>query len=432
MKKITPASLKKSLFASIDDILEQKDKYLVNPQTAFSRTQKISFHDAMLFPIVAASESTSVEMLDFLPVSKMPSQPAMNYRRDQIKVSAFSNLFKDFTAKLPQNKTYHGMHLIACDGTRLNTPYNPKDPESFVCNIEGRKGFNQYHLNTCYDVLNDMFTDAVIQGYFSMNEKQAFCEMMDRYPKDKPALFIADRGYASYNVIAHAMHNDHNFVIRLTSAMAKNIFDCVKEFTNLEEFDIEEVIHVGRIRTKEAMSYPNYHCIHSRYQYDYIPAGDKKIDAFQVRLVKIKLSSGEDEYLLTNLAQSEFTISDLKYIYRRRWRIETAYRCLKYVSGMVHIHSIKNHFIFQEIYAKLIGYNYCATILRSTKAKNSDNKKYIYVIDKTYLFKTCIRFLKGKLKKIQELFIKRKVPVRAGRKFERILRRQHADTLQYR
>ena len=58
--------------------------------------------------------------------------------------------------------------------------------------------------------------------------------------------------------------------------------------------------------------------------------------------------------------------------------------------------------------------------------------QYIYVIDKTYLFKTCIRFLKGKLKKIQELFIKRKVPVRAGRKFERILRRQHADTLQYR
>lgn len=431
MAKTTPYIIKNSLLSSINQLLNNKELYFDNPDKDFSRTQKISFLNTMLFPIIATGESTSVEMLDFFPQSKMPTQSALNYRRSKVNLAAFQDLFSSFTAKLDHSKSFHGRLLIACDGTRINTPFNPSDRDSFVNCIENRKGFNQYHLNSFYDILNDLFIDSVIQGYYSMDEKAALCQMADRFPKDKPAIFIADRGYASYNTIAHLINNGQSFVIRLTSTMAKNIF-FDNDIPLDSPFDIEDVIHIGRNRTKAYMALRNYHPMLNDKTYDSIPVGSKKVDSFRLRLVGFELQGGQMEYLLTNLSATDFSLDDLKEIYRLRWGIETSFRHLKYSSGIIHIHSLKPHFIFQEIYAKLICYNFCSAIMKIFNFHEKGNGKHRYVIDKTYLFKTSIRYLKGKINAISKLIEKKKVPVRAGRKFERNIRRQHADTLQYR
>ena len=43
-------------------------------------------------------------------------------------------------------------------------------------------------------------------------------------------------------------------------------------------------------------------------------------------MVKLKLSSGETELLLTNLYdEKRFTLEDLNYLYGLRWGIETTY-----------------------------------------------------------------------------------------------------------
>ena len=431
MAKTSPYTIKNALLSSINSLLNNKELYFDNPDKAFSRTQKISFQDTMLFPIIASNESTSVEMLDFFPLSKMPTQAALNYRRDQLKLSAFQNLFFGFTEKLDRCKTFRGRLLIACDGTRINTPFNPCDHDSFVNCIENRKGFNQYHLNSCYDILNDLFIDAVIQGYYSMNEKAAFCQMIDRFQQDKPAIFITDRGYASYNTIAHLINNKQSFVMRLPSTMAQNIF-YNNAIPNNSTFDIEDDVHIGRNRTKACMALRNYHFMLNDKTYDSVPVGSKKVDSFKLRLVGFELQGGQMEYLLTNLLAPDFSLNDLKEIYRLRWGIETSFRHLKYCSGIIHIHSLKPKFIFQEIYAKLICYNFCSAIMKIFDSDPKGNCKYRYVTDKTYLFKVSIRYLKGKINTITKLVEKKKVPVRAGRKFERNIRRQHADTLQYR
>lgn len=431
MAKTTPFTIKNFLIQSINSLLDNKNRYFINPDKDFSRAQKISFLDTMLFPIITGNESTSVEMLDFFPQAKMPTHAAFSYRRDQVKLSAFQDLFYNFTAKLDCSKSFHGKLLIACDGTRINVPYNPKDNDSFVNCIENRRGFNQYHLNSCYDILNDVFIDSVIQGYYSMNENAAFCQMIERFPKDKSAIFITDRGYASYNTISHLINNGQVFVMRLSSTMAQNIF-CNNDTPLNSDFDIEDDIHVGRIRTKASKTLRNYHAIMHDKTYDSIPVGSKKIEHFRLRLVGFKLSGGQMEYLLTNLLINDFSLDDLKEIYRLRWGIETSFRFLKYASGIIHIHSLKQKFIFQEIYAKLICYNFCSAIMKIFNSKEKKTNKHRYVIDKTYLFKISIRYLKGRLDTIEQLIEKKKVPVRADRKFARNIRRQHADTLQYR
>lgn len=425
-------TLKNHLFDSIAQLLDQRDIYLNNPEKDFTRTQKISFQDTMLFPIVTSAESSSVEMLDFFPEKTLPSLPAMIYRRNQVKVCAFQDLFKNFTSKLSMNNTFHGMRLIACDGTRLGTPFNRNDTDSFVECIQDRKGFNQYHLNTFYDVLNDVFVDAIIQKYFSMDEQLAFCEMLDRFPKDHPSIFTIDRGYSSYNVLGHAQRSGHYFVMRLTSSMGKNLFRDQKEEFNKSTFDIEDDIHIGRSRTKKTKLLRNYHFMSSTKHYDFVPKGSKEIDCYHLRLVKFELSSGTIEYLLTNLPKTQFSFEDIKEIYRLRWKIETSFRFLKYPAGMVHGHSLKQSFIFQEVYAKLICYNFCSAARRGVSVPETKKKKHTYVIEISYLIKVSIRYLKNKIKNIEELILKKMVPVRAGRRFERNLRRQHADTLQYR
>lgn len=432
MKNLSPSFWKETLLQSIDMIIDHKNLYFEHPKTAFSRTQKISLWDTMLFPMIADHNTTAVELLDYFQMDDLPSQAAMSYRRNQLKVSAYKAVFDDFTSKIPHKRTFRGLRVIACDGTRLNTPYNPKDQNSFVDNIEGRKGFNQYHLTTCYDVLNEVFTDAVIQDYYSMNEKLALNEMMDRRNGTSNLLFVADRGFASYNVAAHAVNNGHKFLIRLTHPMSKKIFCDTVNLDKVETCDIEDTFYVGRVRNKHSKSLRNYHFVHSNKRYDYVPIGSKKIDQFHARLVKFTLSSGNTEYLLTNLPIKDFTLSDLKELYRLRWGIETSYRYLKYASGMVHMHSIKPKFIFQEIFAKLTLYNFCTAVKQCTHVRNSDKLKHSYEVEKTYLIKVCIRYLKDMLSDILALIDKRKVPVRAGRSFERNLRRQRADTMQYR
>lgn len=432
MKNTTPEKIKNHLLDSISQLLDHRDRYLNNPEKDFTRTQKISFHDTMLFPIVTSAEATSVEMLDFFPEETLPSQPAMTYRRNQIKLAAFQDLFKIFTSKISSNNTFRGMRIIACDGSRLGTPFNRADSDSFVECIEDRRGFNQYHLNTFYDVSNDVFVDAVIQKYFFMDEKQAFCEMLERFPKDSPSIITADRGYSSYYILDHLERSGHYYVLRLQSAMGSNLFCDANEELNNDTFDVEDDIHIGRVRTKKAKSLRNYHFMSNSKHYDHIPKGSKSIDCYHLRLIKFVLSSGISEYLVTNLPKSEFSLDDIKELYRLRWQIEISYRFLKYPAGMVHTHSLKQSFIFQEVYAKLICYNFCSAVRSSISITDSKKKKHKYEIEISYLIKVCIRYLKNKVKDLEELVRKRMVPVRDGRKYERNMRRQHSDPLQYR
>lgn len=433
MCMLKPEKLRQMLFESIDSIMDSKELYFSNPATDFSRVQKITLRETMLYPMIITNNSNAVEMLDFFPVKRLPSPAALSYRREQLKTDAFEAVFKRFTSKIILNNRYKGLILIACDGTRLNIPYNPMDEDSFVNRIHGRKGFNQLHLNTCYDLLNDCYVDAVIQGYRSMNERQALCQMMSHFEQDGSVLFIADRGYASFNVIAHAINNQHRFLIRIDSSMARKLFHDRDDLLGVESFDITDEIHVGRKRTKFAYAHRNYHRVHRTY--DHIEPSSNVIDRFEVRLLKFPISENNTEFILTNLPADQFSMQDIKELYAKRWGIETSYRYLKYAEGLSHIHSLKRNFIHQEIYAKLTAYNFSSAVLKYANRKKLAKTvvtKHVYTVDRTYLIKVCIRFLKYQLKDILNVIKQKKVPVQAGRKFDRLLRRQRADTLNYR
>ena len=68
--------------------------------------------------------------------------------------------------------------------------------------------------------------------------------------------------------------------------------------------------------------------------------------------------------LYTNLDSETFLIGTIKELYRLRWGIETSFRELKYTIGLSCLHGKKTDFLLQEVFARLILYNYASLIAR--------------------------------------------------------------------
>lgn len=435
MPSFSAVDLKNDLFSTIDSILDYREVYLNKPNSAFTRTKKISFAQTMLFPMLAGAGNVATELMDFFDEDSLPFPSAMVQRRNQVKSEAFKTLFNEFTKKLPTPKTFHGYQLIACDGVRLNLPYNPYDEDTFIQEIKGRKGINQIHLNCMYDILNDLFLDASLQPVRKINERYAFCEFLGNQLTRNPGqkkIFIADRGYVSYNVLANLVHNGQLGIIRAPKHFVKAL--CKNAIALDDEVSLDKVItiHIGRSQARKFMRYENYHYMEPALRYDFLERGSKEVDRLQLRVLKFPISENSFEYIVTTLPSYAFPLDKIKELYHMRWSIETAYRHLKYAGNMVHIHSLKKEFLKQEIYGKLTFYNFSAALVAMNESAQKTTDKYTYIVNHTHAQKICLRFLRGSIQKVEEMIARYLVPVRPGRKFERNLRRQSADTLHYR
>ena len=435
MLSLSADQIKHTLFSSIDSLLDQRDRFLTNPQSDFTRTQKISFRQAVLYPMIAGSNNAATELLDYFGESDLPFPSAMIQRRNQIKAEAFRELFLQFTRRIPVQNKYNGYQLVTCDGSRLNLPYNRSDPDSFIQCIKDKKGINQVHMNSLYDPLNDIFLDVKLQAIRNMNEKKAFVDFLDKY-KDEGSpckrIYIADRGYASYNIFAHAIHNKQLFLIRVPESFARSVCTNSCHWFESPCVDREVAIHIGRRRTRTNIKLQNYHCITSKSHYDFIEAGSDNVEQLQLRILKFPIADNSFEYIVTNLPACSFSLRVIKDLYNIRWNQETAFRHLKYAGNMVHMHSLKREHRLQEIYAKLVLYNFTSFLGQAAASPAVHSDKYRYVVNHAQMQKACIRFLRETVQNVVQLIRKYLVPIRLGRKFERKLRRQSADTLQYR
>ncbi len=435
MQHFSSEQIKHVLLSTIDSLLDQRQDFLVNPQSDFSRTKKISFEQTILFPMVAGSDNVTTELLDFFGEDKLPLPSAMSQRRSQVKPDAFKCLFSLFTQHVPVQNKFHGYQLVACDGSRLNLPYNPSDPDTFIRCIKDRKGINQMHLNSLYDPLNDVFLDIELQGIHQMDEKGAFCKLLGNLAHSTPGrkrIFLADRGYASYNIFAHAIHQGEFFLIRVPDSFAKKVCFDRQHWLEAPYADETVSVNIGRRNTKKNRQLENYHNIPKRGHYDFLKAGTDDTDCLRLRILKFPIAEDSFEFIITNLPKYSFSLSAVKEVYNLRWKQETAFRHLKYAGNMIHIHSLKKDFLIQEIFAKLTLYNFSSFIASAAGTVQKVSDKYTYVLNHTQAQKVCVRYLRGILKDINSLLCRFLVPVRPGRRFRRNLRRQSADALTYR
>lgn len=110
----------------------------------------------------------------------------------------------------PFQKNDHGYRLLACDGSALNIARNQKDTDTYFQSLP--TDINQLHLNVLYDLCEKRYTDVVIQPAWKEKESLAMTRMMDHYAGQKKPIFIAERGYETYNFFAHIQEKERHYL----------------------------------------------------------------------------------------------------------------------------------------------------------------------------------------------------------------------------
>lgn len=140
---------------------------------------------------------------------------AISQRRAQILPEVFRTVFTNFNSACVDHGLFRDCRLLAVDGTAVNLPRNSAAP-SFVQNDGIPKGVNQLHVTPLYDLLNRTFADVVIQPEPKKDEIGAVVEMLERNMFQQKTLLIGDRGFESYNLIAHCLEKSNvDFLIRV-------------------------------------------------------------------------------------------------------------------------------------------------------------------------------------------------------------------------
>lgn len=421
--------------SSLNNIIEELPRWsnisdlLCNPKSDFTRKSKFGLIETVRFILSVGPTTLKNELRSFFDNSvNSITASALVQSRSKIKPELFSSIFYEFNKRNPYSIRFKGFNLIAVDGSKLNIPYNPKDALS---THRGRqrdngnpgRGYNQLHLSTAFDILNDRYIDAVIKDITQYNERHALLEMVRRYG-NKNSISIIDRGYEQANLIEHLKQSTF-FVMRVKDVGSGNGI-----ITNFHlphsEFDIDYSFTFTNYNRKEYQQQRDKFKIIQKYQeFDFLNEDTHFYDTTW-RIVRFKV---EDSYevIITNLDRDLFNIEDIKNLYGLRWNTEIAFRYLKHSVNLTNFISRKKVFLHQEIWAKLIMYNLSSIITLQLEAKreNKKKKKHFHMINfdnAIHAITSAFKFFKrkgGVPPNLDSQISNETSPVREGRKFAR-------------
>lgn len=437
MNHESPSDLKQTLLSIISEMQSVSSLFVKQPGKDFSRNRKLSFSDTIQFLLSMKGNTVRKEWFDFWQFSpEMASVPAFCQQRQKLLPEAMEFLFHSFNDSFSTPDTYRGLRLLACDGSDLAIARNPNDKDTYRRHNSlerNQKGYNQLHLNALYDLKNRIYVDAIIQPGRSPNEAKALIDMVKRSQFREPVLLIADRGYESYNILAHVQEKGWKFLIRVKDLGSRGIITHLP-IPDSGTFDCTVSLTLTKKQTKEIKSQPQrYRCLTNKTACDFIDSVEQPFYTLHFRVLRFPITENTMECILTNLDENEFPMEEIKKLYGWRWGIERSFRELKYTVGLTNFHAKKVEYILQEIFARLIIYNFCERIITKIVVQQK-NRKYTYQINFTIAVLICREFFQNRISPpdLEALIQKNVLPVREGRKAPRKVRPNSAVSFQYR
>lgn len=428
-------SIKKQLKFCIQSMEASSSLFIVDPERDFTRRRKHLFGNTMMNVLLLEAGSLKDELFGLFGYTlDVPSVSSFVQARDKIRPDAFCTLFKRFNGKTHTPVLHKGFRLLAIDGSVLPVSNAMQDKETTVLEQNHTDvPFSAYHINTSYDLLEHTYDDVLIQGQAQMNENEAFNHMVDGYHGPK-AIFIGDRNYESFNSFVKVKKSKNKFLIRVKDIHSKtSVLRSLGPFED-KEFDVRVKRILTYKQTKEIKEHPEiYKFVPRNQRFEYF--GDGPYFEFECRVVRFKISDDTYESIVTNLDEDEFSLEEIKELYRMRWGIETAYREIKYDLDLNTLHSKKRNLIQQEIYAKLLLYNFCRRITQEVEIKEK-KRKYEYQLNFVRAYHFIRHFLKEKSRKIplhiESMIAKEILPIRRNRQNQRKVKLKLPVSFNYR
>ena len=416
-----PKQAKKLLSSAISDVTRTPHMYCVDPKRDFTRTRKITMKTILECAINMEGKSLSNELTDiFNNLEDVPTVSAFVQQRDKVKPEAFEAVFNKFTSGIRTNTGE--MAILAVDGSDVRLPDNPKEKSTYLPGSKTQLPYNCLHINALYDLNQSIYRSVIIQNGAHRDEHIALQQLVDS-SKISKALVITDRGYESYNSMAHIQEKGWFFLIRIKDGKhgIKAGFDLPDE----DSFDLDIVLNLTRKQTNDIKAIlkdrNHYKFIASSSPFDYLPLHSRKADPLvfyllKFRIVRFKISEDTYETVITNLPADKYPSEELKKLYASRWGIETSFRDLKYTIGLLKYHSKKTACIRQEIYARLTLYNF-VEVITSYVAISHKQRKYKYKCNFSAATHVCRLFLRGLTSPpyVESSIARNLVPIRPNR-----------------
>lgn len=320
----------------------------------FTRKRKMGFVQTVAFIITGIQRSLQVSLAAFLNKyihdTDSYSKQAFSKRRMCVDPNAIKELFDtiaDNFYKLGMFDLFNGFRVLAIDGTKYNLPTSPELAEIYGTQITGNAPQVQAKGSCLYDVMNGILLDAIICPCDS-NERELAVKHMDRLAElgQGKEILLFDRGYPAAELISDIEKRGLYYLMRCSSEFCINMRptsdDCILTHTFTK----------------------------------------RKITA-TFRYIKIKLSSGQDEILITNLPKSDFPSEKMAELYHMRWGIETKYDELKNKIMIENFSGLSDIAIRQDFYASMFLSNLAGVAVYDNREKvnaahNGHQNKYIY------------------------------------------------------
>jgi hypothetical protein len=234
--------------------------------------------------------------------------------------------------------------VLSSDGT--HSPVS-KDLEKEGYKLTKKQTYVNGVINGLYDSLNNMVIDLC---FLNQSEQKSYSDQIHLLQKND--IVIHDRGYFSKKLLNKLVSKGVHpiFRMKINSLYVKDLNKTNKR---------TKIYHLKNSITGETFSF---------------------------RLVKYKIKK-EVYYLGTTLCDSRFTINVLKNLYKKRWRIETYFKTVKYMLSFNDFHSQTSNQIRQEIYT----HEFVTILTRIFEELHiSENQLSTKMIDKQTNFKNNI------------------------------------------
>lgn len=328
----------------------------------------------------------------------------------------FAKLVSEFYSQdtIKRFKTYL---LLACDTTCQLLP-DSEATRKIGTHTNQYKTVASQKIALFFDILNQFYYHA------SLHPKQAAdLPCVQDYIKELPktTLTIYDRGFGSLLLIFLHSHYGSKCLIRLKVSFSNYVKDFVKSDDN--ERVIEVNLGTNCVKSLASMGIKRF-----------------RTSSIQIRLIRVKLPSGEDEILLTNVCQKELSIEEAYQLYGMRWGIETTINYLKNVFKLGIFSGYSKTAISQDIWCNLIAQNLQNCLIWCQEvdlSKINSRRKKVYKVNRAVacgtllgniqtLFCCPIATLQSKIDLVLGAFIRSLERVKTANK-ERLRKRQRPN-----
>jgi len=281
---------------------------------------------------------------------------------------------------------WHGFRVVAADGTCLRVPKWRETQDAYGLGPNGDGSVVMARVVGLLAVESNQMVHAEI-GSYADGERSLLVRALSALSAGD--LLVLDRGYPAWWLFALFIQREIAFCARQDSCGCGSTI--VKKFARSGA--AEQIIELplkgadlAKLRNAGGQAEPG--------------------SVLRVRLVRVVLSTGSVEVLITSLLDTvAYPAAEFGALYHSRWRIEEGFKTLKCRLHLEGFTGELPHAIEQEIHAKILVANITAALCAEAHARLEADKAEHYRVNQTLAIKhwpaLAVAWIKGSLDVLQ-------------------------------